>query len=231
MPVSPDSQPVDIVGMFRSQVSSELLEHLVLAIRDESRKSKELAARLYSPDQAQEAAPQLRRAGLGTALLTFEEKIPNVKVSSIKSSGSSYYIQIETGDITILCARARTPKVMLPEAVYRTRIATSSIQHWLFEDEPPPVGARVYGVVLYGGPSTQVDPQFIVVRFPIREHRAYLDDSINLKSEYAYIFGDSGSDQITTSVGLFNPAVELIEDATTNLTIRKHSVTGTSETP
>jgi hypothetical protein len=229
--------PLDIVSLFRSQVPPQILEDLARCIRDASRNSAAAVGVRYAKDQASEARPWFRRAELNTSLLALNGAGANVR--SEKSSGSTFYVPIEVGDFTILVARAIDAKTMLRQAVYRSAIATNSAQEDLFGPVPPPIGARMYAVILYGGPSIQADPEFIVVRFPTKDHGRYLDGQIHLKDEYAALFdvplplplpmsmATSDFDELAAAAS--ESPVEHIADETGNLKLRREPNTGSSE--
>lgn len=201
---------------YRRAVSPELSEAIVRLIRDASRDAADDVKNKYAHDQANECRPWARRAELHTALLSLPDSFPEVVVSSERSSGSTYYVPIEVGAFILLVARAANPTVMLPPASYRNAIATHSAQEELFETQQPEAEALFYGVILYGGPSEQPVPKFIVVRFPTRDHAKYLDACIDLKSVHAALF-----DSVTP--------IEEIPDGTRKLALRSHQDAGSSD--
>lgn len=205
--------PPDVEALYREQISIETNAEVVRIIRDAYRAAPKIAQSMFKRDQAREVSPRIRRATLESELLGLN-RFPGVRTESLKSSGSSYYVEIEVGDLTVLAARALDPDKMIPKAAYRARIALAAAQRDLFDDEPIEAGARFYAVILHGGVRGQTDPTFIQVRFPTRDHRTYLNARIDLLAEYRYLFDDSG---IT--------AIEQISD-TSVLKLRQQDETG-----
>jgi len=210
---------VDMTSLFRGNVPSEMAEEIVTIIRDAYRAAPELARSLYEQDQAREVAPRLRRAQLESRLLSLT-RFADVKCESLKSSGSSYFVQLEVGELVLIAARAIDPDKMIPKAAYRTRIALQSAQRSLFGDEPIDSEARYYAIILHGSARGQVDPTFIRVRFPTSDHETYLDDGIDLKKEYAYLFDPE--------IDVATPPVEQIAD-TQHLAIRREPATASDD--
>jgi hypothetical protein len=58
----------------------------------------------------------------------------------------------------------------------------------IIRKEPIEAGARFYAVVLHGSARGTIDPSFIQVRFPTRDHDTYLDARIDLKRELSHLF-------------------------------------------
>jgi hypothetical protein len=205
----------DVEGLYRQQISREINEAIVVAIRNAYRDAPAMAKSFFRRDQATEVGPRLRRAHLESALLNLSQ-FEGVRTDSIKSSGSSYYVEMEVGDLMLIAARALDPDKMIPKAAYRTRIALAAAQRDLFDDEPIEAGARFYAVILHGSSKGQIDPAFIQVRFPTRDHQTYLETRIDLRAEYRHLFDE----HITP--------IERITD-TTILTLRSQVDTGTSD--
>lgn len=218
-PVGPSSpnalSAADLVVLFESSVTPGLGEALVAAIRDESRDAADLSSSRYARDQAREAAPRLRRAGLESALLGLPARFPEVQAESLRSSSSTFYVRLDVGGLTLIVARAANTKQMVRQSLYRQRMANSSLQGNLFPEESPEEG-RAYGIVLYGGPSSERDPAFVVVRFPTGDHNSYFDASIDLRTRYSHLFSIAAP-------------IEQIED-TQRLSLRAIPTTGTTDT-
>ncbi len=85
----------------------------------------------------------------------------------------------------------------------------------LFSSPFRPPTAPVYAILLHGGPPDAFEPSFAVVRFPVSDASAYLDDQINLIERYPDALGRA-------------PSVpsEVIED-TISITVRREK--GTAE--
>lgn len=205
----------DVVAYYRSQVSQALNERIVTLIRDQYREAHKLSYGLYTKDQAREAAPRLRRAGVESELLKLND-FHGVRSESLKSSASSFFVQLDVGDFTLIAARAVDPDKMIRQAAYRTKIAIRSLQGSLFSDEPIDPRARYYAVILHGSAKGHVDPDFIIVRFPTSDHQTYLEARIDLKQEFGHLF-----DAPLTPV-------EQIED-TQVLRVRREQATGADE--
>lgn len=206
-----------IEALFRESVSPELERAIVRVIRDASRLAASEAKARFAKDQAREAQPWMRRAALGSSLLSLASDFPSVSITSNRSSGSTFFVQVDTAHVTILVSRARDRNAMLPPASYRTAIALESVQYSLFVGETPRPGARAYTVVLYGGSHENGDPDFIVARFPTGDHAKYLDTTIDLMEEYSDLFVQTAP-------------IEEIQDEQ-QLTLKQLPATGTSAAP
>lgn len=206
-----------IESLFWEQVPRELCEGIVRALIEQYAAAPEMCKAVFSPDQAREVAPRVRRAGIDSRLLELS-RMEGVRTDSLRSSGSSYYVQIDVGDFTLIAARASKPDKMIRKALYRMRIATRSLQGCLFGEDPVPDAARYYALVLHGSERGRTSPNFIRVRFPTSDHETYLSASIDLKREFSYLFGEGDS-----------MPVEHIVDSTSTLSLRRTRAAGTGD--
>ena len=201
----------EVEALYRTQVSSFLNEAIVRTIRDAYRHAPGLSKTLYGADQAREVMPRMRRAALESELLKLTE-FEDVRADSLRSSASSYYVQLEVGDFVLIAARAQDPTKMVRKALYRAKIATRSRQGELFGEAPVEPEARYYALILHGSAKGQVDPAFITVRFPTSDHQRYLDVQIDLRAEHTYLFNDDTTMNEIDARGAAATPVEQIQD-------------------
>ena len=208
---------LDVEGEYRRAISVGLNEAMTMVVRDQYRQAHRISRELVRDEQARELTPWLRRTRLESELRSLADRFPEITAHTLRSSGSTFYVRLDVGPVTIISARASDPDKMIRSANYREEIAIASLQPSLFGDEPPPSPeARLYAILLHGSTRGQPDPSFIVVRFPTRDHQTYWPRRVDLKAEFPHLFVHTET------------RVETITD-TQQLTLRRSPGTGTGD--
>lgn len=162
----------------------------------------------FSPEQAHDVLPYLRRADFETRAAALI--IPGVAVRvNTNQQGTSSFVELVTADVRITALTRSRLRNRLPSAHYRETRARSSqttIFERLGEREDDNPAAQLYGTFIYGGRGDALS--IASVFFPIPNEHLLTIPPINLLREQAAVV-----DQLMAKAQEIRPMEETVEAA------------------
>lgn len=181
--------PADVHDLFRAAFGSRARAELVRCALQAHAASKNLVRQAgFSPDQAVDVLPYVRRADFETRLTTLV--IPGVTAHVRRNQrGTSSFVELVTPDVCVTAlTRSRLPR-RLPKAAYRETRAEGSqvtISEYLgLEDGVAELAPRLYGTYVYGGRAKDSELSVARVYFPVPGLPLHAIPSLDLLAEHA----------------------------------------------
>lgn len=183
----------EIHDLFRTSFDRRTRTELVRCALQAHAASKDIVRHAgFSPAQAQDALPYVRRADFETRLRGLV--IPGVGVHDRKNPrGTSSFVELVTNDVCVTALTRTWPPTRLPAALYRDTRAEDSqltIFDQLRAEQQEGNAPRLYGVYVYGGLRKDTELSLARIYFPIPGLRLLAVRPLDLLVEHAAVMDE-----------------------------------------
>jgi hypothetical protein len=193
--------------LFDSEVPAPVQERILRAVHFGCREAHEEALK-YGPYRLVDAVPYLRR-------LKVEDHIEKLLFGpgfTLRRYGtpSSTYLQIENARI-VMTSLTRTNEVDSVSLYnYRTTLARSSQGELFTKPDPVPAGAKLYALLIYGGPFRRKGATQCRIVFPLADGTGkFHEEEIDLLARFPMITPEEKYTPVTGSADVrFIPVEE-----------------------